>query len=166
MKATIISLAAITFITGSLLTGCGAAVKKDVKFAEGNMKETHENLNLAQKDSKKEIKATEKTDWQEFKTDSEISIQNRNRQITELRSEISKMNGDRQQELSSKLERLKRKKDDLKKRLVQRNKQLKTNMAQLDESSRVVQIEFEKAFVRDMNELTASLKDLFEKKVE
>ncbi len=166
MKTNILSLVVIGLMAGTIATACGAAAKRDVKSAEGNIKEANEDLNRARRDSQEELRATAKTDWEEFKDESETAIEERNIQIGELREDISGINEDRQQELTVELDKLERKKNGLKERLVQRNEKFKANLAQFDESVRVVQNEFVKLFVSDMNELIASLKNLFENNIE
>ena len=166
MKTNILSLVVIVLMAGTIVTGCGAAAKRDVKSAEGNIKEANEDLDWARKNAQEELRATAKTDWEEFKDESETAIEERNIQIAELREDISGINQDLQKELTVKLDKLELKKDGLKERLVQRNEKLKENLAEFDESARVVQNEFVKLFVSDMNELIASLSNLFKNNIE
>lgn len=165
-KTNILNMVVIALMAGTMVIGCGSAAKRDVKSAEGNIKEAHENLNLAREDSKEEISATAKKDWEAFEAESKIAIEERSVQIEKLKGEISQIDRDRQQELALELNRLEVKKDSLKERLEKRNKRFKANMAQLDDSSRKIQKEFEKEFVNDMNELTSSLKNLFKNNVQ
>ncbi|WP_340155875.1 hypothetical protein [uncultured Winogradskyella sp.] len=145
-KANILFLMIIAILMSTMPIRCGSVAKKDTDSS---------------RDSQKEIKVTEKVDWEEFNKDAQIAIKERESQIEELRKEILINRKKEQQKLNTTLDSLERKKNNLKKNLTRINKKLKTNLDNINESDNVLKSAFENAFVKDMNELLAGLRDFW-----
>lgn len=166
MKTRILSLVIIGLMAGTMLISCGAASKNDVKSAQKNINEANTDLKLARTDAQNEIRTNIKSDWEKFMVESETEIEERNIQIEELRKEVSKVNEERQQKFTDGLDNLEEKKNVLKEKLAKRNREFEATLVQIDESSRIITKEFEKTFVKEMNELLLELNSLFKNNVE
>ncbi len=154
----------VVIITGLIATSCSSAAKKGLKLAKENNKETNAYLDQARKDSQEKIKVTAKVDWEKFNNNAQTEIEKRKIQIEKLRGEISEISKKEQQKFTATLDTLKQKNNSLKKRLAQINKKLKANLEHINESDEVIKTAFERAFVRDMNELLAGLRDFWKYK--
>ncbi|MBJ2175664.1 hypothetical protein JBL43_15535 [Aureibaculum sp. A20] len=163
MKKNILSFTIIVLMVGSILTSCGTAVKKDVASAKENAKATHNDLNQARKDSQIELSTTMKSDWDKFKVDSQVALDNSKIEIEKLRGEIASANETRQQELNKELDKLEQNRNNLKKRLKQKNNSLEKSLTKINEADNILRKDFQKQFVSDMNELQTALKDFFSK---
>ena len=163
MKKNILSFTIIVLMVGSILTSCGTAVKKDVASAKENAKAAHNDLNEARKDSQIELSSTIQSDWEKFKADSQIALDNSKIEIEKLRGEIASANEARQQELNKELDKLEQNRNDLKKRLKQKNKTLEKSLTKINGADNILRKDFQKQFVSDMNELQTALKDFFSK---
>ncbi|WP_117880411.1 hypothetical protein [Aureibaculum luteum] len=163
MKKNILSFTIIVLMVGSILTSCGTAVKKDVASAKENAKTAHNDLNQARKDSQVEVSSTMKADWVKFKTDSQIALDNSKTEIKKLRGVIASSNEACQQELNKELDILEQNRNDLKKRLKQKNNTLEKSLTKINEADNALRKDFQKQFVLDMSELQTALKDFFSK---
>ena len=163
MKKNILSFTIIVLMVGSILTSCGTAVKKDVASAKENAKAAHNDLNEARKDSQIELSSTIQSDWEKFKADSQIALDNSKIEIEKLRGEIASANEARQQELTKELDILEQNRNNLKKRLKQKNNTLEKSLTKINEADNILRKDFQKQFVSDMNELQTALKDFFSK---
>ena len=112
-------------------------------------------------ESQKELKIKAKVDWKKFNKDSQKAIKEREIQIEELRARILEINKEEIQKFTLALDTLEQKKNSLKERLAQIDKKLKTNMEHINESDEILKTAFERAFVHDMNELTAGIRDFW-----
>ncbi|TYB79505.1 hypothetical protein [Bizionia myxarmorum] len=164
MKTNMLSSLVIVLMIVIVSTGCESFTSKNLKSTKENTEEPNVNLNKVIKESQEEIKATAKVDWEKFNKDSQIAIKERQIQIEELRGEISEISNKEQQKLTSILDSLDHKNKNLKERLAQINKKLKTNMEHLNESDEVLKIAFESTFVHEMNELIAGIRDFWKNK--
>lgn len=151
----------IVLIIVIMSIGCESTTSKNLKSAKESTEEPNVNLNKVIKESQEEIKATAKVDWEKFNKDSQTAIKERQIQIEELRGEISKISKKEQQKFNSILDSLEHKNKNLKERLAQINKKIKTNIEHLNESDEVLKTAFESVFVRDMNELIAGIRDFW-----
>ena len=161
MKLWILALTIIGFMLGTILVSCGVSSKRNIISEQKNIKEVNNDLKLRQTNTQKEIKVTEKVDWEEFNKDAQIAIKERESQIEELRKEILINRKKEQQKFNTTLDSLERKKNSLKTNLTRINKKLKTNLDNINESDKVLKSAFENAFVKDMNELLAGLRDFW-----
>jgi hypothetical protein len=75
MKNSILTFAAMGFMAGTLLTGCGKTAEQKVEAAKEDVKEaTKENIGEA-KQALKDAQADYRAEWQKFKSESEQQIQ-------------------------------------------------------------------------------------------
>nr|WP_321227931.1 hypothetical protein [uncultured Psychroserpens sp.] len=161
MKTNMLSTLVIVFMIGIISIGCGSTSTKKSKLAKENIKEANANLNQVRKESQKELKIKAKVDWEKFNKDSQKAIKEREIQIEELRARISEINKEEIQKFTLALDTLEQKKNSLKERLAQIDKKLKTNMEHINESDEILKTAFERAFVHDMNELIAGIRDFW-----
>ena len=134
MKKTILSLAIITFMAGTISITNGQ--KPDKKSVEAR-----ENLKEAQKDSISE--------YQKFKKESEIKIKDNEQSITDLKVKHSKMTAKDNANYQEKVSALEAKNNNLKKKLTDYNK----------DGEQDKWTSFKNEFNHDMNELGKALKD-------
>ncbi|WP_405572639.1 hypothetical protein [Winogradskyella sp. Asnod2-B02-A] len=161
MKLWILALTIIGFMLGTILVSCGVSSKRNIISEQKNIKEVNNNLKLKKTNTQKQIKVTEKVDWEEFNKDAQIAIKERESQIEEIRKEILIIRKNEQQKFNTALDALEQKKNNLKKSLADINKKLKTNLNNVNESDKVLKTAFEHAFVNDMNALLVGLRDFW-----
>jgi len=164
MKIKMLSFTIIVFISGIISIGCGTTTTKNSKLATINTKEAKEHVNQVRKESQEELNARAKVDWETFNEESQTAIKERELQIETLRLKISKINKEEAQKFTSALDTLEDKKNSLKERLAQINKNIKANMKDLNASDEVIKRAFERAFVQDMNELIAGIRNFWKNK--
>ena len=104
MKTNILSIIMITLLAGTISISCGENSKKDAEEVTNDAKELNKDLKQGAKDTSEEIKVAVETNWQQFKTSSETSIENTEKEIKELRVKISKANKKEQEKLTASLE--------------------------------------------------------------
>ncbi|WP_147299218.1 hypothetical protein [Winogradskyella eximia] len=165
MKTNILSFIIIIFMTGTVLTSCGQTSKQDAKQVKEDVKELNKDLSQGAKDTSEEIKTTVKADWQKFKTASEATIENTEKEIAALRLKISKANDNEKERLTTALDKLEQKNIELKEKLAQRSKKFKEDMITFNETAKANEQKFEREFTHDTNELGTALKDLFKDNV-
>ncbi|SDS24570.1 hypothetical protein SAMN05216503_2440 [Polaribacter sp. KT25b] len=166
MKTNILSLTIMIFMAGTLLTSCGQASKKDANSVKEDVKELNKDLVKGAKDTNVEIKTAVKANWEQFKTSSDLAIENTEKQIEVLRTKIANANKSEKEKLTKALDKLEQKNKELKEKLAKRGKEFKENMIDFNESAKENEQKFEREFTHDMNELGAALKDLFKNNVQ
>jgi len=164
MITKMLSFTIIVFISGIISISCGTTKTKNSNLTKEHTKEAEEFVNQERKKSKEELNASIKSDWETFNKESQTAIQERELQIETLRLKISKINKEEAQKFTSALDTLEYKKNSLKERLAQINKNIKANIKDLNASDEVIKKAFERAFVQDMNELIAGIRDFWKNK--
>ena len=165
MKTRLLSLAITVFIAGILLTSCGEKSKQEAKEVKDDVKELNKNLKEGAKNTAEEIKMVVREDWEKFKSASENTIQNTEKEIKSLRDRISKISKKEQLKLTEQLDELEQMNIVLKDKLAVRTKRFKENLIEFNEKTRESEKEFEREFNHDMKELGIALKDLFKDNV-
>lgn len=156
MRTHIILISGFGIVLVALLTRC-----KSLNNGVEPRKDTIEKVDTwKEKDSLSEIRKNAEIDWEKFKKEAETAIEKGNIQIEELRKEVSKVDNKEHQKLAEELDCLEERKNGLKERLALKNREFKATVSQIDESGRIVAWEFEKGFVRDVNEFLAVLNNL------
>ncbi|MFS4416435.1 hypothetical protein [Maribacter sp. 2307ULW6-5] len=166
MRTRILSLAVIALMGGTIMTGCGAASKRDVTSAKQNIKKADKDLKHARTAAHEEIKTDVEADWAKFKDKSDTAFEERAILIDEFEGALSQVGQQRIQEMNLQLAKLKRKNDALKNRLAQRNDSFKEKRIRFNASAKEKEQKFEAEFNHDMHELGTALKDLFKNNVQ
>jgi|GEM_PF-3859314 len=160
MKCKFMFPTVFVLLAGVISASCSAVTKKDKKIVLENSKETETFSNQLENTSQEDTTLTEEVDWRKFYKASLIELNERKVQLEQIRGAISQTSKEKQRRLNRALDSLDQKYSDLKMRLVQMNTRLKVNMEHMTDSQELIKIAFERAFVRDMNELLAELKKL------
>jgi uncharacterized protein (DUF3084 family) len=140
MKKTILTLAIIVFMAGTISTSFGREPDKKSEKAREDLKEAKKDLKEAQKDSV--------TEYQKFKKETEVKIASYDKSIADFKVKIAKQKKVNKAKYEKNLAVLEQKNSDLKKKL-----------ADYKEEGQDKWISFKKEFNHDMNELGKSLKD-------
>ncbi|WP_179338448.1 hypothetical protein [Winogradskyella ludwigii] len=138
-KANILFLVAIVILFSIRSIRCGSVTKNDTETSRDS----------------------QKVSWQVFYNNAQIAIKEREFQIEELRKEILTDRKKEEQKRITTLDSLEQKKNSLKTRLAHFNTKLKATLGSINESDKVLKTTFENAFVKDMNELLAGLRDFW-----
>ena len=138
-KANILFLVAIVILFSISSIRCGSVTKNDTEISRDS----------------------QKVSWQVFYNNAQIAIKEREFQIEELRKEILTNRKKEEQKRITTLDSLEQKKNSLKTRLAHFNTKLKATLGSINESDKVLKTTFENAFVKDMNELLAGLRDFW-----
>ena len=138
-KANILFLVAIVILFSISSIRCGSVTKNDTEISRD----------------------FQKVSWQVFYNNAQVAIKEREFQIEELRKEILTDRKKEQQKRITTLDSLEQKKNSLKTRLAYFNTKLKATLGSINESDKVLKTTFENAFVKDMNELLAGLRDFW-----
>ena len=138
-KANILFLVAIVILFSISSIRCGSVTKNDTETSRDS----------------------QKVSWQVFYNNAQVAIKEREFQIEELRKEILTDRKKEEQKRITTLDSLEQKKNSLKTRLAHFNTKLKATLGSINESDKVLKTTFENAFVKDMNELLAGLRDFW-----
>jgi FtsZ-binding cell division protein ZapB len=138
-KANILFLVAIVILFSISSIRCGSVTKNDTEISRDS----------------------QKVSWQVFYNNAQVAIKKREFQIEELRKEILTNRKKEEQKRITTLDSLEQKKNSLKTRLAHFNTKLKATLGSINESDKVLKTTFENAFVKDMNELLAGLRDFW-----
>ncbi|TKT86235.1 hypothetical protein [Dyadobacter frigoris] len=159
----------ILFATGiftmSLIMSCGDASKKDMKDADKNLKEANKDLKEAAVDANDEAKLKAKSDWQNFKMESDSEIVAMQNQTTRFKEKIQKANKKEKIKLTADLKNVEQKLDSQKRKLETKNAEFEASIDKFDASVETKNESFQREFKHDMNELGGAVKDLFKDNV-
>jgi hypothetical protein len=147
MKKTILTMAIMTMAVTLSMSYGQEPDKKSVKARE-NLKEERKDVVEAKKDLK-EAQKDSASEYQKFKTESELKIKNNEKRLAELKVKQAKMNEKDRAIYLKKVNKLEQKNADLKMKLTN----YKNNEGQTKWMS------FKTEFNHDMNELGRALKD-------
>lgn len=161
MKTRAVSLTITACMAGIFLTSCGEKSKRDATEVKEDIKELNKDVKEGAKDTAEEIKMVAQKDWETFKTASENTIQNTEKEIKDLRDRIAKANKKEQESLTEDLDKLEQKNKELKERLIDRSKKFRENMVEFNERTEDDEKAFEREFNHDMEELEIALKNMF-----
>lgn len=161
MKTNILALTISIFMAGIVLTSCGEKSKQDKNNVKEDVKELNKDLMEGAIDTSEEIKIAVTEEWNKFKTASENTIQNTEKEIGNLREKITKANKKEKERLTKTLDKLEQKNKELKEKLSVRTTKFKENMIEYTDEFKANEKEFEREFSHDMDELRKSLNDLF-----
>jgi ribosomal protein L30E len=140
MKKVIITIAVSALMSGTILTSCNSSEKK-VEDARENVVVAKQELNQALKDS-----------IQEFRTQSEIRIEDYEKTIVELKANIAKEKKENRSEYEKDLAKLE-----------QKNADLKMQLADFKEENQEKWYTFKTEFNNDMDELGLAFKNFVKK---
>jgi hypothetical protein len=100
-------------------------------------------------------------DWQKFKSDSDTSIIEMNKQVAELNEKVVKAKDSAKVGLKVQLKAISEKISEQNEKLRRRSLQFEADMKTFDEKVVSQNESFEREFKRDMDELGAAIKNLF-----
>lgn len=149
MKKTIFSLAiATTFMAGTVFTSCQSSDQKDGDD-DGMMNRTEKDAQVMHNDDNSDMPTMVTADeWQTFKLESELQINNNEIRIKELKEKMNKPGTILDPLYAKKIENLEKKNQDLKIKL----EAYETNQSNWEK--------FKREFNHDMDELGKAFKDL------
>lgn len=157
MKIKFISTTMVLLMATVILTRCGEASKKNVKSANKNIEMAEEDLKQSENDSPEEVRTIVKSKWEEFRSESESVIKNNEGHIKELREKITKSGQKERDILTNELDLLELKNKELKEKLAERERKLKEDLIEFDETKKEKQHKFEKEFKHDLQILKEAL---------
>jgi len=140
MKKVIITIAVSALMSGTILTSCNSSEKK-VEDARENVVVAKQELNQALKDS-----------IQEFRTQSEIRIEDYEKTIVELKANIAKEKKENRSEYEKDLAKLE-----------QKNADLKMQLADFKEENQEKWYAFKTEFSNDLDDLGIAFKNFVKK---
>ncbi|WP_264564290.1 hypothetical protein [Flavobacterium sp. N3904] len=147
MKKSILTLAAVAFVMGSIITSCKPNTEKvqdaqeNVDSAKVAVTEAEDNL-----DEAKRVATDE--EWQQFKEDTNAKIEENNAKIAELKSSIKKTGNDIDKTYQKNIDAME-----------QKNKELKIKVDSYKNDANSDWKSFKREFNHDMDQLGTSLKD-------
>jgi len=147
MKRSILSLAVIALMAGTISTSFGQKIENHSVKNQENVKEARKNVVDAKNDLKEAQKESEK-DFQKFKKESDQKIRGNERSIAALKLKLSKIHSK---------ETIGYRKD--LKALEQKNSKMKKELANYKVKDNDKWTSFKREFIHDMDELGQSLKD-------
>ncbi len=148
MKKILFTIAvAITFTTGTILTGCQSSAQKE-DAAEQKVEDAKEDLKDVQQDANTEAqKVATAEEWKAFRSETEIKIQNNQKRIDDLRVQLNKPGKTLDPLYAKRIETLENENNELRMRMDNYEK------SQTDWEK------FKMEFNHDLDELGRSLKD-------
>lgn len=148
MKKILFTIAvAITFTTGTILTGCQSSEQKE-DAAEQKVEDAKEDLKDVQQDANTEAqKVATAEEWKAFRSDTEVKIQNNQKRIDDLRVQLNKPGKTLDPLYAKRIETLENE-----------NNELRMRMDNYEKSQSDWE-KFKMEFNHDMDELGRSLKD-------
>ncbi|MBU1921407.1 hypothetical protein KKG66_11220 [bacterium] len=129
----------------ALVSGCSETTTKDVTDAKANAARLQQAADEALVDAKI---ASHQLEWRKFRTDAEITISANDSTINYYRNKIAGTGSDRRTMYTKKIDSLELK-----------NKRLKLVLESYPDSTINTWEQFKRDFSRDMNDLSAALKD-------
>ena len=152
-------------LTMSFMISCGDASKKDMKDANENLKEANQDIKEAAVDANDAAKLKAKSDWQNFKMESDSEIVAMKNQTTRFKEKIEKANKKEKVKLTADLKNVEEKLETQKEKLEAKNKEFEARIDKFDASVETKNESFKREFKHDMNELGSAAKDLFKDNV-
>ncbi len=144
MKKTILTLAVVGMITGSIFTSCQSSAKK-VENAEENLQNAKDNVSEA----REVLNQTLIDSITQFKQESDAEIRSNDKTISDLKAKIKTMKMKTKIEYENKISEIE-----------QKNKELKIELDEYKDIEQVKWNSFKNEFNHDMKELGKSIKNL------
>lgn len=145
MKKSILALATVAFITGSILTSCNTSAEK-VENAQNNVSEANKDLDKANEEYM--------TDIENYRKETATKIAENDQSITEFNSRIENEKKEVNADYRKKIEELEQKNSDIKKKMDDYKMEGKEKWEL-----------FKTEFSHDMDELGKAFKDLTVKNI-
>lgn len=159
MKTKILSLSIPFLIAGLLMTSCGDDSNQKSKEVEQDMVEANRKIEL----KAEEVRVEARQDWEKFKAASEEVLENREKEINDLRAKIAKADEKQRAKLNKNLDELERKNNDLKERISIRTNTFKDDLSDLNEKAIQDRKAAQRELKHDMDELGKSINNFFQK---
>ena len=140
MKKTILTLAIVAFMAGTVSTLSAQTTDKQSDKARENLKDAKKELKEAKKDSVSE--------YQAFKAESNLKIKDNEKRIAELKVKLAKVNAKNKATYNKDVNALE-----------QKNNKLKVKLAEYKENGQSKWAAFKLEFNHDMTELGTALSD-------
>ena len=99
----------LTLLIFIVFDGCKEPAKKDMETAEENIVEAAKNLGKATKQTQEEIKTEIAADWERFKSESKVAIDNTETEIELLREKLTTVGEKRGEGIKVRLDSLEQK---------------------------------------------------------
>lgn len=147
MKKTILTLAVVAFMAGTVSTLNAQTTDKQSDKARENLKDAKEDVIDAKKELR-EAKRDSVSDYQAFKAESNLKIKDNEKRIAELKVKHAKVNKKNKASYNKDVNALE-----------QKNNNLKVKLAEYKESDHSAWQSFKLEFNHDMNELGTALSD-------
>lgn len=147
------------------VSSCSEASDTNMKKASATMKDAGIEMKEAVKTFHDSVKAAAVSDWNEFKTSSEVSITGMEKQSDIFEEKLARANEEGKDDFKRQLNHSKDRIHVLKYKLQKRNVEFENDLQLFDSTVILKNRSFENAFKQDMNELGAALQNLFSSKV-
>lgn len=159
MKTKILFFSTFLFIAGILMTSCADNAKQKSKDAEKDLRETTQQIDQRAED----YRADARKDWEDFKANSEVVLDNREKEIKDLRAKIAKADKKQRGKLNNELDELERKNKALKERITTRSNSFREDLGELNEKAIEDHRRARRELKHDMDELGKSIGDFFKR---
>lgn len=116
MKKTLFMFTASLFVAGTILVGCSSDSKK-IENAELKVQDAKADVKDAKQDLNEAHQGTTITEFQKWKNEANVEINNNERRIAELRIEIKGEKAGEREKDEAKLEKLEKRNSELKEKL-------------------------------------------------
>jgi hypothetical protein len=161
-KATLMLSALVSLL---IITSCNQASKNDLKNADQNFKAANQDLKEAVTDADSTARENAKTNWGNFKAQSDSSILAMNKRVDTIKLNIAKANKRDQKRLTDNLNKTRLNIDTLQAHLNQRNIEFNKDLSKFNSSVNAKNESFKREFKHDTRELGNALKDIFKDNV-
>ncbi len=148
-----------------LFTACSDVSKSALSNANRDFRNTTNDVKQAANSDIEAVKTKVSNDWQKFKSDSDASIIEMNKQIAELYEKIGKAKDSAKAGLKVQLAAISEKISEQKEKLNRKSLQMEADLKKFDENLISRNESFQREFQRDMNELGTAIKNLFKDNV-
>jgi hypothetical protein len=163
MKKATVMLSALVSVL--IITSCNQASKKDLKDAGQNFKAANKNLKEAVTNADSTARENARTDWRNFKAQSDSSIWAMNKRVDTLKLNIAKTNKRDQKRLTDNLNKTRQIIDTLRAHLNQRNIEFNKDLSKFNSSVNAKNESFKREFKHDTKELGNAFKNIFKDNV-
>lgn len=164
MKKILNNLTAAFFMS-ILIISCNDAAKKDIADANTNLKEANQDVKGAIIATNDTAKANAIANWTSFRNGSDSAIAGMEKDVTRLDEKMAKTNNSAKATVKTDLDNTKKKLQELKERLQQKNVEFENDINQFDATVASKNESFQREFKHDMNGLGTAFKDLFKDNV-
>ncbi|WP_281542238.1 hypothetical protein [Maribacter aestuarii] len=168
MKKRILLTIMSSILICSLLESCRDSATKNanVDATDENIQQAADNLAKIARQSQEDIEIEMKAEWEKFRSESEVAIDNTGTEIQVLRDKIAIVGKKESEGLNKELDTLEQRNKRLKERLAERSRRFKENLVEFNEAAKEKQGKFQREFQHDMKELGSALKNFFKDNVD